>query len=123
MSVTQARPHPTGFAGDALYNDWMTGHDRRLFESPKRTTSVNWPESVDRRLDRLLELAEEAGEQTSRAQILATLVCQAPLDGEGLGVQVRAYRRLPAVDFDRRTGTVSPPAPRRGRRRHATSKT
>jgi hypothetical protein len=123
MRANKGRTYPAGSGPPSLYNDPMTGRDRRLVDTAKRTTSVNWPEAVDRRLDRLLELAEEAGEQTSRAQILAALVCQAPLDGEGLGVQVRAYRRIAWADFDQRTGPVPPPAPRRGRRRQDAGKT
>lgn len=76
----------------------------RLPESSKRTTSVNWPKAVDRRLDELHRLAREAGEQTSRAQLLAALVAHAPLDGEGLGVLVRSYRRTDCSEFDRVTG-------------------
>lgn len=80
---------------------------QQLIGSRKRTTSVCWPIAVDDRLDRLHQLAREAGEQTSRAQILAALVAQAPLDGEGLGVMIRAYRRLPAADFEAATGPIA----------------
>lgn len=87
-----------------------------LSDSPRRTTSVNWPIAVDERLDKLLALARASGERTSRAQILATLVMGAPLDGEGLGVMVREYRRAGIADFEAQTGAVdgrtSQPGPR-----------
>lgn len=94
-----------GLATDQLYNNAMAA-PQRLIDTPKRTTSVCWPIAVDDRLDRLHQLAREAGEQTSRAQILAALVAQAPLDGEGLGVLIRAYRRLPAAEFEAATGPM-----------------
>jgi hypothetical protein len=38
--------------------------------SETRKTLVHWPKLVDERLNMLLALAEQAGEQTSRSQIL-----------------------------------------------------
>ncbi len=77
--------------------------------SEARNTLVRWPKLVDERLNMLLALAEEAGEQTSRAQILAALVCQAPVDGEGLGVMVRTYRRLPVNQLEQELADARTP--------------
>lgn len=85
---------------------------QRLNASKTRTTSVLWPEAVDDRLELLHHLASEAGEQASRAQILAALVANAPLDGEGIGVMVRSYRRRHLGEFVAETG----PMPERRRR-------
>ena len=60
----------------------------------RRATTVQWPEPVDQRLDHLCLLARQAGERVSRAEILGALVAHAPMDGEGLGVMLRAYRRM-----------------------------
>lgn len=81
----------------------------------RRTTTVNWPEVVDRRLDYLRELATEAGERVSRAELLGALVSHAPLDGEGLGVMVRAYRRMTMSELS--PPATAPLAPRTGRPR------
>jgi hypothetical protein len=59
-------------------------------------TQVYWPLVVDNRLDELVVAARSAGERVSRAEMLAALVWHASVDGEGLGVMVRACRR--AVD-------------------------
>jgi hypothetical protein len=56
-------------------------------------TQVYWPVIVDNRLDELVGLARAAGERASRAELLAALVWHASMDGEGLGVMVRACRR------------------------------
>jgi hypothetical protein len=56
-----------------------------VWRSDKCKALIYWPEVVDERPDMLLALAEGAGEQTSRAQILAALVCEATTDGEALG--------------------------------------
>jgi hypothetical protein len=86
--------------------------------SEKRNTLVRWPKLVDERLNMLLALAEQAGEQASRAQILAALVCQAPVDGEGLGVMIRTYRRLPVDQLEQELAAARPhqrPSPGRPR--------
>jgi hypothetical protein len=80
--------------------------------SETRKTLVHWPKLVDERLNMLLALAEQAGEQTSRSQILAALVCEATVDGEGLGVMIRNYRRLPVAQLQQQLADVTP-APRR----------
>lgn len=84
--------------------------DELLWRSGKRTTLLYWPAAVDDRLDALHQLT--AGENASRAQILATLVCAVSLDGEPLGESIRAYRRLTLADF-----RVDQPAPTRVTRR------
>jgi hypothetical protein len=89
-----------------------------VWRSDKRKTLVYWPEIVDERLDLLHRLAERAGEQTSRAQILAALVCAAPPDGEGLGVMIREYRRLTVVELREQLPGPQPELRRPGPRRY-----
>jgi hypothetical protein len=91
-----------------------------VWRSEKRKTLIYWPEVVDERLDMLLALAEGAGEQTSRAQILAALVCEATTDGEGLGVMIRNYRRLSVAQLERQLPDVTPSPRRPGPRRRPT---
>jgi hypothetical protein len=80
--------------------------------SDTRKTLVHWPKLVDERLNILLALAEQAGEQTSRSQILAALVCEATVDGEGLGVMIRNYRRMTVDRLERQLADITP-GPRR----------
>jgi hypothetical protein len=87
--------------------------------SETRKTLVHWPKLVDERLNMLLALAEHAGEQTSRSQILAALVYEATMDGEGLGVIVRNYRRLPVDQLEQELASLTSASgrPRPGRPR------
>lgn len=90
-----------------------------LKNSQKRTTSVQWPEAVDDRLEALLGLAVAAGERVSRAELLAMLVAEAPLNGRQIGERVRAYRQLLPDEFSQTTTQVGElpvvrrPGPRR----------
>lgn len=92
-----------------------------LKDSVKRTTSVQWPEVVDARLDALVSLAAAKGEKVSRAELLGMLVSEAPLDGQRLGRSIRAYRRLRLDAFTRVTAALGelPPIRRPGRRRRS----
>ena len=51
------------------------------------------PPAIDERLEELLQLAYDEGNRLSRSEIVAALIWDCPLDGDGLGVIVREYRR------------------------------
>jgi hypothetical protein len=96
---------------ELLYNNPVT--KPLAWRSPDRkVTSVQWPAAVDAHLDLLLSRCIDAGENTSRSQILAALVTGAPLDGEALGVIVRNYRRLSIDQFVAPASDGYPPGPR-----------
>jgi hypothetical protein len=84
----------------------------------RRTTSVQWPEDIDRRLNILVRAAAAAGERTSRAELLAALVAMADIQPEQLALLLHRYRGLPegafADDADRDDlPHVRSPGPRR----------
>jgi hypothetical protein len=84
----------------------------------RRTTSVQWPEDIDRRLNILLRTATAAGERTSRAELLAALVAAADLRPEELTALLHRYRLLPEdalMDDEHRDDLphVRSPGPRR----------
>ncbi|WP_329266666.1 hypothetical protein [Streptomyces sp. NBC_01451] len=64
-------------------------------QQQRRTTSVQWPEDVDRRLNILVRAATAAGERTSRAELLAALVTTAEAQPEQLALLLHRYRGLP----------------------------
>ncbi|MET7944190.1 hypothetical protein [Streptomyces sp. NPDC005302] len=64
-------------------------------QQQRRTTSVQWPEDIDRHLNILVRAATAAGERTSRAELLAALVAAADPQPEQLTVLLHRYRRLP----------------------------
>ncbi|MBU8857642.1 MULTISPECIES: hypothetical protein [unclassified Micromonospora] len=93
-----------------------------LKDSPRRTTSVQWPAEVDDHLDLLVALVAAEGVPVSRAQLLSALVADAHLNGEALSQIVRRYLGgLQVGDL----AAAAPPSddlpasPRRGRRRSA----
>ncbi|MGW0192050.1 hypothetical protein [Nonomuraea sp. NPDC003201] len=90
-----------------------------LKDSAKRTTSVRWPDAIDSRLEVLVAVASAAGEQVSRAQLLAALVAAASLDEADLAATVHAYRRQLHEEFARTTAQVEdlPPVRRAGPKR------
>ncbi|OLT30704.1 hypothetical protein BJF79_38385 [Actinomadura sp. CNU-125] len=77
-----------------------------LKDSAKRTTSVQWPDAVDDRLQVLVALAAAEGVQVSRAQLLAALVASAPMDGVQLGEVARTYLRERPEPFTQATGSA-----------------
>ncbi|MFE9115730.1 hypothetical protein ACFYN9_39880 [Streptomyces collinus] len=89
-----------------------------LCHQQRRTTSVLWPEDIDRRLNILVRAAAAAGERTSRAELLAALVAAVDVEPEQVAALLHHYRRLPADtlagDEDRDDlPAVRAPGPRR----------
>ncbi|MGW6707616.1 hypothetical protein ACWGDE_22380 [Streptomyces sp. NPDC054956] len=90
-----------------------------LCQQQRCTTSVLWPEDVDRRLNILVRAAAAAGERTSRAELLAALVAAVDVAPEQVSDLLHHYRRLPAdalTGDEERTDlpVVRAPGPRRG---------
>lgn len=73
--------------------------DARVIDCPDKQAAISWPLPVDAKLDRLLEAARDAGERTSRREILAALVAGAEFTGDQLGEALRAYRRSHVRDL------------------------
>ncbi|MEU9015718.1 hypothetical protein AB0D12_39815 [Streptomyces sp. NPDC048479] len=90
-----------------------------LCHQARRTTSVAWPADVDQRLNLLVRAAAAAGEQTSRAQLLAALVTAVRVDPDHLAELLHRYRRLPADALADHSShdfpSVRAPGPRRTR--------
>jgi hypothetical protein len=73
-------------------SDTPLSPDARVISCPDKQAAVAWPLPVDARLDQLLGLARDAGERTSRREIVAALVAMCDLSGEDLGALLRRYR-------------------------------
>jgi hypothetical protein len=63
-------------------------------ETVSKASAISWPFPVDRRLDQLVELANQAGANTRRYELAAALVAASEPDGEMLLRLVIAWRRL-----------------------------
>jgi hypothetical protein len=71
-----------------------------LKDSPRRTTTVQWPVEVDARLDLLIRLAADRGVVISRAQMLSALVATASVDGADVaGMALRYLGRINEGDL------------------------
>jgi hypothetical protein len=80
----------------------MDGHavDLRdkLARSRDKQVGLRWPIALDEFVDRLIVLAEEAGERTNRKELIAAIVATAATDGDALGTALRRYRTMTVGD-------------------------
>ena len=72
--------------------------DTRLPECPERAVGMDLALPISDRLDTLVELAEQEGENTSRKEVVAALILAASELGEELGSVLRTYRKARALD-------------------------
>lgn len=68
--------------------------DSRVVENPERPAAVSWPLPVDAWLERLVEQAKDAGERTSRKELVAALVASSKPSDAQLGKILRRYRTM-----------------------------
>jgi hypothetical protein len=93
--------------------------DDKIGDSPTRSTSMNLPIAVQRRLDEMADLADAV--RPTRNELLAALVAAAELDEEALERLVLGYRRrrvrdvLPVRDHADGGGDVVIPLRKPGR--------
>ena len=71
---------------------------RRPIEIPEKQIGLALPLPITGRLDGLLEIATEAGEKTSRKELTAALIEDAPTEPAALANLVRTYRLAPMRD-------------------------
>lgn len=97
--------------------------ESRLRDSPEEQAGVSLPSPINARLDSLVDSANAAGENTTRKEVVAALLLDAPSDSQALTDAIRRYRvaaaseavpaGVPALDIlgarDRKPG----PRPRR----------
>ena len=70
--------------------------DLRSFETEQLNAFV--PRPLNARLDALVELANKAGENTNRREVLCALILDSSERGDQLADQVRTFRRAKAQD-------------------------
>lgn len=58
----------------------------------ERAVGLVLPDPISDRLDQLVDCAEDAGERTSRKEVIASLILDAELDGPGLAARIRRLR-------------------------------
>jgi hypothetical protein len=97
--------------------------NRLAASSVAKSAAVSWPFPVDRRLDQLVELANQAGANTRRHELVAALVAAATTDGEELLHLVIGWRkrlvRDVVLDVPQAADVVDIPRYPPGRRRSA----
>jgi hypothetical protein len=78
--------------------------DLRASTAVPKQSGITWPLPADRRLDQLVDLANEAGAGTRRNELAAAIVAAAEPDGEVLLQLVLGWRRSRVRDV-----IVNPP--------------
>lgn len=66
----------------------------RVVKAPEKQGAVAWPLPVEMKLDRLLRRAEEAGERTSREEVVAALIAEYDGDEDDIASMLKRYRRI-----------------------------
>jgi hypothetical protein len=74
------------------------GADLKASTAATKQAGLNWPIPADRRLDQLVDLANEAGARTRRNELAAAIVAAAESDGEVLLQLVLQWRRSKVRD-------------------------
>lgn len=93
-------------------------------ETVSKASAISWPFPVDRRLDQLVDLANQAGANTRRHELAAALVAAAAADGEALLRLVIEWRKARVrgvvLDVPEAAQVVDIPRYSPGRRRRTT---
>jgi hypothetical protein len=72
--------------------------DERLTASRDRQIGLRLPFAIDQRLDALLARSVDAGERTTRRELLAAIILATELNGDDLGRLLKTYRRAKVRD-------------------------
>lgn len=70
----------------------------RLDRCEAKGAAITWPIPLDNWLDQLVALADEAGQKTTRKELAAAIILQAPRDGDALAELVTSYRKAKVSD-------------------------
>lgn len=99
------------------------GADQLAAHAVSKASAVSWPYPVDRRLDQLVDLANQAGANTRRHELVAALVAATTPDGDALLRLVIEWRRAQVrevvLDVSEATQVVDIPRYPPGRRRRS----
>ena len=80
----------------AHWPDAQIAPETPLPSCPERSVGLSLPLPISARLDLLVALAEQAGERTSRKEIVAACILASPDGAEELVRWLHVYRRSPA---------------------------
>lgn len=74
------------------------GADLKASKTVSKQAGLSWPIPADRRLDQLVELANEAGAATRRGELAAAIIAATEAEGELLLQLVLRWRRARVAD-------------------------
>lgn len=102
-------------------NDEELGPDDVLLATCReRAVGLVLTDAISDRVDQLVDCVEATGERTSRKELIASLILDAPLDGAGLAARIRRLRLATVGDVvaqvSRHQGVASNAARRPGPR-------
>jgi hypothetical protein len=90
----------------------------RLVKAPATRVGLGLPKPLDQRLDALVRLADDAGERTTRKELIAALVFGAPDSPQGVTERLRAYRGASSSKAELKRLSRSEKAEKSARRAH-----
>lgn len=67
--------------------------DQLASRTAPKPAAISWPFPVDRRLDQLVDVANEAGANVRRSELVAAIVAAAPTDPKKLLRMILAWRK------------------------------
>jgi hypothetical protein len=67
--------------------------EARLKSCKEKAVGANWPLPIDYRLEELVQLTNDAGENTNRKELLAAIVLAVTEDPDELSMMLRTYRQ------------------------------
>jgi hypothetical protein len=73
--------------------DYRVDRAERIVASRDKQVGLRLPLAIDQRLDALMARAIDAGERTTRRELLAAVILAAEPTGDELGVLLKNYRR------------------------------
>ena len=95
--------------------------DLKASKTVPKQAGLTWPIPADRRLDQLVELANEAGAATRRNELAAAIIAATEAEGEALLQLVLRWRRVRisdvVIDVTAESGIVYLPRYGPGRRK------
>jgi hypothetical protein len=72
--------------------------DTRLTDCPERSIGISLPMPLSDRVDSLVAIVTDAGDRTSRKELLGAILLATRPDANGLATALRTYRRATARD-------------------------
>ncbi len=86
--------------------DYQISPDSRIIRCPQLPVGLSLPSPINERLNGLVDIANDAGANTRRKELIGALILAAQDDGEDLSEKLKTYRKARAKDAAFRRDSV-----------------